>query len=262
MGIDRARLLAAYDEQLRGPSAADRLPSSVDGPLVRVEYPRRGAIRYRSLAGIEGAELDALIIRQREFFAGKGKAVEWAVRSHDLPADLSTRLQGAGFVPEDSETIVIAESSAIVAALGRPALPQGVVIRHTDQPADFERIARLESEVWDEDWSWLAAELADQVAAEPGLVDVYVAEADAHVVSAAWSVHVPGTDFTGLWGGSTLAAWRRKGLYKALVAVRAARAVERGCRYLNVDASDDSRPILQRLGFVAVTTSTPYVFTP
>ena len=31
---------------------------------------------------------------------------------------------------------------------------------------------------------------------------------------------------------------------------------------LQVDASDDSRPILQRCGFVAVTTTTPYVFTP
>jgi hypothetical protein len=29
-----------------------------------------------------------------------------------------------------------------------------------------------------------------------------------------------------------------------------------------VDASDDSRPILERLGFVAVTTTTPYVWSP
>jgi hypothetical protein len=38
--------------------------------------------------------------------------------------------------------------------------------------------------------------------------------------------------------------------------------LELGYRYLQVDASDDSSPILQRLGFVAVTTTTPYVFTP
>jgi hypothetical protein len=29
-----------------------------------------------------------------------------------------------------------------------------------------------------------------------------------------------------------------------------------------VDASDDSRPILERLGFVAVTTTTPCVWSP
>jgi hypothetical protein len=80
------------------------------------------------------------------------------------------------------------------------------------------------------------------------------------VVSAAWAVYKAGTEFTGLWGGSTLAQWRGRGIYKALVAVRAARAVERGYKYLHVDASDDSSPILQRLGFVAVTTTTPYVY--
>ena len=91
---------------------------------------------------------------------------------------------------------------------------------------------------------------------------MFVAEADGEVVSAAWAVYKKGTDFTGLWGGSTLAEWRGKGIYKALVAVRAARAVELGYRYLQVDASDDSSPILQRLGFLAVTTTTPYVYTP
>jgi hypothetical protein len=33
-------------------------------------------------------------------------------------------------------------------------------------------------------------------------------------------------------------------------------------RYIEVDASDDSRPILERLGFDAVTTTTPYVWSP
>jgi hypothetical protein len=33
-------------------------------------------------------------------------------------------------------------------------------------------------------------------------------------------------------------------------------------KYLHVDASDDSSPILRRLGFLAVTTTTPYVHKP
>jgi len=39
-------------------------------------------------------------------------------------------------------------------------------------------------------------------------------------------------------------------------------AASRGVPYLYVDASPDSRPILERLGFVAVTTTTPYVWSP
>ncbi|HVD90174.1 MAG TPA: GNAT family N-acetyltransferase, partial [Jatrophihabitantaceae bacterium] len=88
------------------------------------------------------------------------------------------------------------------------------------------------------------------------------AEADEEVVSAGWIVYKPGTDFAGIWGGSTLKAWRGRGIYRTLVARRAQLAVGLGYRFLQVDASDDSRPILERLGFVAVTTTTPYVWTP
>ncbi|MEV1320266.1 GNAT family N-acetyltransferase [Micromonospora arborensis] len=65
---------------------------------------------------------------------------------------------------------------------------------------------------------------------------VLVAEAAGRVVSAAWLVVViPGTEFAALWGGSTLPQWRRKGIYRALVARRARVAADRGVRYLLVD---------------------------
>lgn len=119
-----------------------------------------------------------------------------------------------------------------------------------------------ESAIWAADWSWLAADLRERIAAAPDQIEILVAEADDIVVSAAWLVYKPGTDFAGLWGGSTLADWRGRGIYRALVARRAQLAVARGVKYLQVDASDNSRPILERLGFVAVTTTTPYVWTP
>ncbi len=43
---------------------------------------------------------------------------------------------------------------------------------------------------------------------------------------------------------------------------RARLAAQRAATPLQVDAAPDSRPILERLGFVAVTTTTPYVYTP
>jgi hypothetical protein len=259
--VDQAAvLLAAYDEQLRGGSEAADVPTSTDGPLIRVEYPGRGFVSYRSLEGIDGAELDALIARQRDYFTAKGEPVEWKTRGHDKPADLTDRLLAAGFVPEERETVVIAESAHVVERLRGRDTVEGVTIRRTADLADFERIAAMESTVWSQNWSWLAEDLVRRQAT--GLTDIFVADVDGEVVSAAWAVYKKNTDFTGLWGGSTLAEWRGRGIYKALVAVRAARAVELGYRYLQVDASDDSSPILQRLGFIAVTTTTPYVHTP
>ncbi|MYS42540.1 GNAT family N-acetyltransferase, partial [Streptomyces sp. SID5998] len=72
----------------------------------------------------------------------------------------------------------------------------------------------------------------------------------------------PGTGFAGLWGGGTVAGWRGRGVYRALVAHRARIAADRGYRHLHVDASAQSRPILERLGFAALTTTTPYVYEP
>ncbi len=91
---------------------------------------------------------------------------------------------------------------------------------------------------------------------------VVVAEAGGEMVSAGWIRYEVGTDFATLWGGATAEAWRGRGIYRALVAHRARLARGRGFSLLEVDASDDSRPILERLGFTPVTTTTPYVRSP
>ena len=251
-------LLAAYDAQVRT-ALARRPPQGVtcdwDGPLLRCTDPRyRGFVGYRSLGGVR--DIDALIARTVAFFAARSEAFEWKVHGHDQPADLPDRLRAHGFVPEDVETVMIGETALMAR---EPMLPAGVVLREVTQPDDFRRIAGMESEVWGADWSWLAADLASR---DPSELIVLVAEAGDDVVSAAWLVSNPGTEFAGLWGGSTLPGWRGRGIYRALVARRAQLAAQRGVKYLQVDASADSRPILERLGFVPITTTTPYVWTP
>jgi GNAT superfamily N-acetyltransferase len=247
-------LLAAYDAQVRT-ALADRPPAGVtcdwDGTLLRCTGMHRGFVNYRSLAG---ADVDALIARTVAFFAERGQAFEWKTHGHDQPADLPDRLRAQGFVPEDVETVLIGETALMAR---EPVPPGGVTLREVSRLEDFRRIADLESDVWGEDWSWLAEDLASR----DGLI-VLVAEAADEVISAAWLVLNRGTEFAGLWGGSTRAKWRGRGIYRALVARRAQLAGHHGVKYLQVDASGDSRPILERLGFVTVTTTTPYVWTP
>jgi hypothetical protein len=62
--------------------------------------------------------------------------------------------------------------------------------------------------------------------------------------------------------GSTLAVWRRRGIYRGIVGYRARLTVAAGFRYIQVDASADSRPILTRLGLLPAATTTPYVWPP
>ena len=128
----------------------------------------------------------------------------------------------------------------------------------------MHRIAAMQSAVWGQDWGWLGEDLIARVAAAPDDIAVLAAEVGGEVVSAAWlAFFQPGSDsFARLLGGSTLPQWRGRGIYRALVAARAQRAAARSVKYLHVDASDDSAPILRRLGFRAVTTITEYVWTP
>jgi GNAT superfamily N-acetyltransferase len=72
----------------------------------------------------------------------------------------------------------------------------------------------------------------------------------------------PGATFAGLFSAVTVPAWRGRGIYRALVAYRAGLAAARGYRYLRVETSLMSRPILRRLGFEPVATTTPYLWSP
>jgi GNAT superfamily N-acetyltransferase len=97
-----------------------------------------------------------------------------------------------------------------------------------------------------------------------GLEQFWVAEATteegSRVVCSGRLARVEGTEFAGIWGGSTLPEWRGKGIYRALTAARARAALADGVRYINSDCTAMSRPILERSGLVAVTTTTPYVW--
>jgi GNAT superfamily N-acetyltransferase len=258
-------LRGLYDAQVRA-RVPDPLPMGAtverDGPLLRFfGLAGRGFVLYRDLGGVEGAELDEMIARQVEVFAARGERFEWKLHGHDRPEDLAERLRAAGFVPEEKETIVIAPVATVAAEVN---MPEGVSLREVTSRSDFERIAALEQAVWgDEDApSSLVDMLESERAAEPEALTVVAAEAGTTVVCAAWIRFETGTDFATLWGGATLPGSRRRGVYSATVAYRARLAAGRGFRYLETDASDGSRPILERLGFTAVTTTTPYVWSP
>ncbi|MFD1720424.1 GNAT family N-acetyltransferase [Amnibacterium endophyticum] len=255
------RLLLEHDRQVRG-SIARRLPDGWSAfpadRVLRVRTPHRGFAFTDGLHGLSEDEVDDAVASTVAFFAGHGEGFEWKAYSHDHPA-LVPALRRHGLVADPTETVLVGPTGTFTDA-GAP--PDGVGLRRVRLRADLEAIAALQSEVWDEDWSWLAEDLEDRLRSAPDDVAIWVAEVEGRAVSTAWLVRLPGTGFAGLWGGSTLAAWRRRGVYRSLVAVRARHAQRLGVRHLWVDASDDSRPILERLGMTAVATTTPWIASP
>jgi hypothetical protein len=259
--MSAAQLLALFDQQVRG-TTADRAPRTWqvvrDGPVLRASTPFQGLVFAPDLAGVSVADLDAVIARVRDFFAARGERVVWKTYGHDR-ADLPERLALAGFAPGRQETVVMG-SAADLTGVGAP--PDGVTIEVATSPEDLRGIAAMTSEVWNGDFSWVAEDLAARLASSPGTVTILTAKAGGRIVSAAWLIVMPGGEVGVLLGGSTLPSWRRQGIYRALVVRRARAAVEQGLRYLVVEASDDSRPILEHLGLRPVTTAVPYVWQP
>jgi ribosomal protein S18 acetylase RimI-like enzyme len=271
--MDDAALLEAFDTQIRRAASAppgftaDRVDEP--GPMIRLtpgaDASWGGGVFWCDL---DESNADAAIAAAVEWFRPLGREFEWKHYGYDRPTDLPDRLVAAGFEPGEQEALVVGEVTQVRARLAAAAPPTGVTVRRLREDpdgraADWRAVAGLHAAVWDEAGTAMTDSIAAAHASDPAAMSVWLAEAeDGTVVCAARAEFHDGTDFASLWGGSTLAEYRGRGIYKALVSRRADEAAERGFRFLQVDASPDSRPILQRLGLRALTSTTPYVWRP
>jgi hypothetical protein len=259
-------LLVAYDSQLR--LEAEMVGADGwhhHGPLVRGVFGDGGFVSYRDLGGLGGDELDQLIADTVAWFRDETDVAsfEWKTRGHDQPTDLPDRLVAHGFEPDSPETVMIGLAELLDQQVD---LPSGITVRRAgtggDLVGDVGNAERMQAEVFGRGAGPTATDLATRLAAMPDLAGLWLAEdAGGAVVCAGRLEVVPGTEFAGLWGGATLAPWRGRGIYRALVAARARAALAMGVVYLHSDCTDMSRPILERSGMVAVTTTTPYNWT-
>lgn len=265
----RTDLLMAYDTELRtraemaGTDSYERI-----GPLwAGVFAGSSGFVSYADLDRYAGARLDELIDTVIAHFERLGvESFEWKTRGHDAPADLTARLLARGLVAQDTESVMIGEAAGVA---GAPAAPSGIVVRQVgagghDRRHDLERSLDMQRRVFGQDSPGSIEQLEQQLDSSPEQVSCWIAEdgaSGAAVVTAGRINIVSGTQFAGIWGGATLPQYRGRGIYRALTAARARWAIERGVRYLHSDSTDMSRPILERSGLVAVTTTTPYIWT-
>lgn len=257
-------LLAAFVHQIRR-TDADVVPGHLleqDGPVRRTypADPRQPGAMIESPDGL-GPDPDAAIARQVAFFSGRAQRVEWKIYDHDEPPDLGDRLTRAGFTREADEALVLGDLAVLSAST---ELPLGVRVRFLGPGSDLSGIEALHDLVFGRGSGWLTAALADEQAADPDLLDICVVEEErtGSILTAGWVRYQPGTDFAGMWGGATHPAHRRRGLYRACLAARALRALDRGYGLARVDASAQSEPILRSLGLVRVGTTTPFVLDP
>ena len=247
--LGSASFLVFYDYWMRIRIEVPGLIKDSFPHLVRFTRPISGMneVLYSHL---DESELDRVIQTQIDYFAPLGQPFEWMVYEHDGPAGLDEHLRAKGFADDsDPEAVTVLEIENAPTALLQST---DIDIRQITQRDGLDDVIQVERQVLGADFSWLKSRLGDHLDL-PGYLNVYVAYIEDRPVSTAWIYFHPGVPFAGLFGGSTIEEYRRRGIYTALVGVRLREAQRRGYRYLTTGASPFSRPILEKNGFIQIT---------
>jgi hypothetical protein len=249
-----ADLLELYDREQRIEITYPEARKEVLPHLVRFVRPAPGMnfVRYSRL---DETAIDEQIAEQIAYFRPIGQPFSWTICSHDQPRTLKERLVAHGFQREgDADAVMVLDLRELPTALNAPVTADIRRISTVDQLGDV--IAVLQP-VWGGSFTWMPGRLGPHLAIL-GYLSMYVAYVDGHPASAAWTYFEAGSQFALLRGGSTLPERRKHGLYTALLAIRAREAAERGYRYLVIEASDMSRPIVAKHGFQFLTVLEDY----
>lgn len=198
---------------------------------------------------------DRVIASEIAYFEGLGQDFEWKTYDHDPPADLKDRLTAFGFEGEEPEALLILDLEAPPEELLRPVIQD---VRRITDSAELDAIGPIQEQVWGESDPSFIATLKDELQHAPASVSIYIAYVDDLPVAHARITFHEGSPFAGLWGGSTLKEHRGRGIYTALLAARVQEARSRGVRFLTIDASPMSRPIVEKRGFQFLTMTQPF----
>ena len=204
---------------------------------------------------LDAEDVDRAIQAEIAYFTQLRRNFEWKSYDFDRPANIGERLVAHGFAAGEAEAFMVLE----LASIEQPLLDSGGCVKVTDVEGIKDAIA-VQEQVWGGDFSGQLTHLVNVQQATPEDIAIYVVYADGKPVSSAWIVYNEASPFASIWGGSTLADYRGRGYYSVLLHKRINDAKQREKRYLTIDASPMSRPIVAKHGFRFVAMTIPYTF--
>ena len=252
--MDPRQVLAQFDSEMRlHPElhGSDRVEET--GGVVRVI----GDDSWIAYSRLDSTNASTAIREQTDFFRSLRKRVEWKVFGHDSPPNLPDLLRDAGYVADPAETFMAFD---LAEPLDVGPSRTEVEICQVQDSAGLSAAVAVSEEAFGAGQGWSRHDLADRLTDRS--LAVFVAFVKGQPASAGRLEMPSGRSFASIWGGGTSPKYRRHGIFRALVGARTEAARSRGYRYLTVDALPTSRPILERLGFVPLTTTTGWVFDP
>jgi len=252
--MDKSQLIELYNQDQRKDVEYPNMRREVTPEVVRhvdLSEIGEGTIIYSRLTE---SNVGDVIREQIRYFEELGQGFEWKLYDYDQPPDLKDRLVSHGFEIEEEEAILVLDLENAPAFFWQPVTPN---IQRINDPKKLSDVLAVQQQVWNEDFTAFIEYLGETISKHPEQMSIYVAYVNKQPASAAWTYFPKHSQFASLWGGSTISSFRKQGLYSALLALRAQEAKTRNVKYLTVDASPMSRPILEKFNFELIAYSYP-----
>jgi len=208
---------------------------------------------YISYFNFEENRADSIVKAQLEYFNQRNLSFEWKTYSTDTPANIGSVLLANGFKQQETETFMVLELSK---TMNKP-LDESLIQEVHDRKGIRDAM-KVEEQVWGDNFDCLYAYLVKLKEHSPDSVSIYVISVNGKPVTSAWLIFNGNSPFASIWGGSTLKEFRGRGYYSLLLNKRINEAKARGVKYLIIDASDMSKPIVSKRGFKIIATTTAY----
>lgn len=232
----------------------------VDAHGIRLQV-WRGEATVLSTSGNEdapGVLVERVLALARESAAS---AVVWAVHPLTPVPDLADALTVRGATVAEELDISVRDLSR---GVDEPDMPPNITVERVDTPQSLSDIYTVDHLVFGfalPDAEFRRNDIAllrDEVAAGLNRSDLrYVARVDGEPVGSAGMTL--DASVAKLWGGAVLPAYRRRGVYRALLSTRLAEGAARGATMALVKGRvSTSAPILKGVGFITRGRETHY----
>jgi len=246
-------LLVQYDKDLRLRIMYPEARKEITNDVVRILRKAPG-MNVVSFTFANEAKLDNVIDREVDYFTPLQQPFTWKVYDHDLLPSLKDKLASRGFAGDDDPAdVMVLDIKNAPASLFQPVETD---VRRIDSMDGLQDIIHVLDKVWGGHNLWVNERLGMHLNV-PGYLSVYAAYMDNQPASIAWT-YFPRGQFATLFAGSTLAEYRKQGLYTSLLSTRLKEIRERGYRYAVVEAGAMSKPIVAKHGFQHLTTVYDY----
>ena len=251
--MNKNNLLVRYDKDLRLRIMYPEARKEITKDVVRIIRNAPG-MNVVAFTFANESKLDTVIDREVDYFTPMQQPFTWKVYDHDLLPSLKDKLIARGFERDDDPADVMVLD--VKKAQGSLFQPVATDIRRIDTFEGLKDVIRVLDQVWGGHNTWVNDRLGRHLQI-PGYLSVYAAYVEDQPVSIAWT-YFPRGHFATLFAGSTIAEYRKQGLYTSLLSTRLKEIRERGYRFAVVEAGAMSKPIVARHGFQQLTTVYDY----